>query len=663
MIGRTGRLTNTDSVGVTRSPPPLLSALVHGMKPAAMIHLNDITYRIGARVLIDHATVALADGAKTGLVGKNGAGKTTLFRLIAGELELESGTISVPRNTRIGQVAQEAPSGEETLIEVVLAADRERADLLVEAETASDPHRIADIQTRLADIGAHAAEARAASILAGLGFDEAAQRRPCSSFSGGWRMRVALAAVLFAEPDLLLLDEPTNYLDLEGTLWLESYIASYPRSVLLISHDRDLLNRAVDSIVHLNQGKLIFYRGNYDSYDRQRRERQALEIKLRRKQEEQRAHMQEFVDRFRYTASKARQAQSRLKALSKLEPLAALADESIYPFVFPAPRKKMAPPIVHMEHVEVGYAPGKPVLTRLDLRIDDDDRIGLLGANGNGKSTFAKLLAGRLEPLAGTFKRPHALEVAYFAQHQLDELSPNQSAYDHVRELLPGETEARVRARTGALGFPTSKMDTPARDLSGGEKARLLLGLATFGGAHLLILDEPTNHLDIDSREALVRALADFPGAVILISHDRHLVEASVDRLWLVADGTVAPFDGDMADYRQLVLDSRSGRRRNGGAESADAAQARRRQAAGKREQAAPLRKKIKETETQIGKYQKEVADLDRRLADPALYTRDPAGVVTYNRARAEAAKALAEAEERWLALSADYEEASAARA
>jgi len=626
-----------------------------------MLHINDLTYRIGDRVLIDHATVALAEGAKTGLVGRNGAGKTTLFRLISGEVPAETGSIAVPRNTRIGQVAQEAPSGEDSLIDVVLAADRERAALLAEADSATDPHRIADIQTRLADIGAHAAEARAAAILAGLGFDEAAQRRPCSSLSGGWRMRVALAAVLFAEPDLLLLDEPTNYLDLEGTLWLESYIAHYPRSVLLISHDRDLLNRAVDSILHLNQGKLVFYRGGYDSFDRQRRERQAIEIKLKRKQDEQRRHMQEFVDRFRFKASKARQAQSRLKALAKLEPVAAIADETVYPFVFPAPVRAMAPPIIQMEHVEVGYEPGKPVLRGLDLRVDDDDRIGLLGANGNGKSTFAKLLAGRLAPSAGRLSRPNLLEIAYFAQHQLDELSPGLSAYDHVRALLPDETEARVRARVGALGFPTAKADTPVRDLSGGEKARLLLGLTTFRGAHLLILDEPTNHLDIDSREALVQALADFPGAVMLISHDRHLLEASVDRLWLVADGTVVPFDGDLDDYRRLVLDTRSGKSGAEGARPPNAAQVRRREAAERRGQMAPLRRKIREIESLMAKLQKEIQGIDARLADPGLYAREPGAIAGHGKARAEAIKGLAAAEEQWLSLSQEYEEGAAA--
>jgi ATP-binding cassette subfamily F protein 3 len=621
-----------------------------------MLHINDLTYRIGNRILIDHATLALPAGAKAGLVGRNGAGKSTLFRLISGEMGSETGSVGLPRNTRIGEVAQEAPGGEETLIEVVLAADTERAALLAEAETATDPHRIADIHMRLSDIDAHSAEARAASILAGLGFDAEAQARPCSSFSGGWRMRVALAAVLFTEPDLLLLDEPTNYLDLEGTLWLEAYLTRYPRTVIVISHDRDLLNRAVDTIVHLDQGKLTLYRGGYDSFERQRREKQALLASHIRKQEEQRKHMQEFVDRFRAKASKARQAQSRLKALAKLEPIAALVDESVMPFRFPDPAKPLAPPIVAMEGTAVGYEPDKHILSRLSLRIDDDDRIGLLGSNGNGKSTFAKLIAGRLPHASGSFRRDPRMQVAYFAQHQLDELNPARSAYDHVRDLMPDVPEAKVRARTGALGFVRAKMDTPAKDLSGGEKARLLMGLATFSGANLLILDEPTNHLDIDSREALVQALAEFSGAVILISHDRHLVEASVDRLWLVAGGTVRPFDGDLDEYRRTVLDSRSSSGSGASAKAGSPDQQRRRDAAQKRADIAPLRRRIREIESRMEKAQKEMAELDAKLADPKLYARNATDAAFLAKARADAARKLAAAEEEWLTANAEIE-------
>ena len=628
-----------------------------------MLHINDLTYRIGERLLIDHATVALPAGAKAGLVGKNGAGKTTLFRLISGEIGPEGGSVTRPKNSRIGQVAQEAPGGPEALIDVVMAADRERVALLAEAETAHDADRIAEIHTRLVDIGAHSAEARAASILSGLGFDEATQHGPCSALSGGWRMRVALAATLFTEPDILLLDEPTNYLDLEGTVWLENFIARYPHTVLMISHDRDLLNRAVELIIHLDQGKLTLYRGGYDSFDRQRRERQALQVKAKRKQDDQRAHMQAFVDRFRYTASKARQAQSRLRMLEKMEPIAAIADDSILPFSFPQPAKPIAPPLITYEDVSVGYTPGVPVLKKLNLRIDDDDRIGLLGANGNGKSTLAKLIAGRMPAMDGHVRRLHRMEVAYFAQHQLDELNPAQSAYDHIREILPDATEAQVRARTGAMGFTRQKMETPAKDLSGGEKARLLLGLATFGGPNLMILDEPTNHLDIDSREALVAALAEYTGAVILISHDRHLLEASVDRLWLVADGTVRPFDGDLSDYRSMVLDSRQGRsptRATQASIAGNGGQERRRDAAKRREETAPLRKRVKEAETKVAKFQKDLAAIDEKLADPKLYNR-PLDAAFHAKERADIVRAIAAAEDAWLDATAAVEEATAA--
>lgn len=407
-----------------------------------MLHVNDITFRIAGRTLLDHATVALPDGAKAGFVGPNGSGKTTLFRIILGELQAETGSIGLPKNARIGQVAQEAPGGPQSLLSFVLEADRERAALLSEAETATDPHRIAEIHLRLTDIDAHAAEARAGSILSGLGFDADAQQRPCSAFSGGWRMRVALAAVLFAEPDLLLLDEPTNYLDLEGTLWLQNYIARYPHTVLIISHDRDLLNSAVDMIVNLDQCKLTTYRGGYDGFERQRRERQALQMKMKKKQEEERRHMEAFVERFRYKASKARQAQSRLKALQRMEPIAAVIDEHTIPFQIPNPQKEAPPPLLQLWDAAVGYEEGKSVLRDMSLRIDPDDRIALLGQNGNGKSTLAKLIVGKLEAQEGRVKRFHKMEIAYFAQHQLDELDPAHSAYDHVRKLLPEATEA-----------------------------------------------------------------------------------------------------------------------------------------------------------------------------------------------------------------------------
>ena len=630
-----------------------------------MLTIDDLSVRIAGRLLIDDASVRIPDGARVGLVGRNGTGKTTLFHVINGELAPDSGAVTLPPRARIGRLAQEAPSGPESLIDVVLAADTERSRLLKEAETEHDHHRIAEIQTRLADIGAHAAPARAAGILAGLGFSHADQQRACSEFSGGWRMRVALAAVLFSEPDLLLLDEPTNYLDLEATLWLEEHIARYPRTVIIISHDRDLLDTAVDWILHLESGKLTLYRGGYSTFDRTRRERQLLDAKFAKKQEAQRKHLQAFVDRFRAKATKARQAQSRLKLLAKLEPPPAIVNDEVRPIAFPPPEKLLSPPIIAVDGVSVGYEPGRPVLRKLSLRIDNDDRIALLGANGNGKSTLVKLLAGKLEPMSGTVTRAQKLDVGYFAQHQLDELDGAESAYAHLRRLMPDAPEAKVRARAGAIGFSAAMADTPAGQLSGGEKARLMLGLATFSGPHLVMLDEPTNHLDIDSRSALITGINDFPGAVILVSHDRYLIEACADRLLIVANGEVVPFDGDLDDYRKLILASGRDASAQTDGNGSDRAPKRdraemRRSAAEKRLELAPLRKRIAEAEATVTRLTNEIARLDSTLAEPGLFARDPVKAATFAKARADHAAALAQAEEDWLEASAAVEAAMA---
>lgn len=625
-----------------------------------MLTIDDLSVRVAGRLLLSEASVQLPAGARVGLVGRNGTGKSTLFRVVIGEVPAEHGGTSLPPRATIGCLPQEAPNGPESLVTIVLAADRERTRLLAEAEHATDPHRIAELHTRLADIGAHAAPARAAAILAGLGFSHTDIERPCAEFSGGWRMRVALAAVLFAQPDLLLLDEPTNYLDLEGTLWLEDHIARYPRTVIVISHDRDLLDTAVDSILHLDGGKLTFYRGGYSSFERQRSERQALDLKLAKKQETQRRHLMAFVERFRAKATKARQAQSRLKLLAKLEPVAARVSDEVREIVIPAPEKPLSPPILALDDVSVGYEPGRPVLRRLHLRIDADDRIALLGANGNGKSTFAKLICGRLTPETGKLTRADRLEVAYFAQHQLDELNPAASAYDHVRRLMPEVPESKMRARAGAIGFPGATADTPVANLSGGEKSRLLLGLATFSGPHLVVLDEPTNHLDIDSRAALVEAINDYPGAVILISHDRYLLDACADRLWLVGEGGVAPFDGDLDDYRRLVL-ARDRREAEAAEKSDKVSRAeQRRAAAEKRAELAPLRRRIGKVEAEIARLTARITALDTALADAGLYARDPTRAGTLAKERSDAASALAAAEDEWLTLSGEYEAAAA---
>ncbi|MDX2204633.1 MAG: ABC-F family ATP-binding cassette domain-containing protein [Hyphomicrobiaceae bacterium] len=630
-----------------------------------MLHVNDLTYRIEGRVIFDKATVGIPAGHKVGFVGRNGTGKTTLLRLIAGEINPDDGGIRLPRGTRIGWVAQEAPGGPESLIEVVLAADRERARLLAEADAATDATRIAEIHERLADIGAHAAPARAARILSGLGFDDAAQQRACAEYSGGWRMRVALAAMLFTEPDLLLLDEPTNYLDLEGTLWLEEYLRDYPHTVLIVSHDRELLNRSVGSILHLSQGKLTLYTGGYDRFEEARRERQRLDLKLKKKQDDERRHIEAFIERFRAKASKAAQAQSRMKALERMQPIAAQVEERLVPFAFPNPQKAFASPLIRLESAAAGYAPDRPVLQGLTLRLDADDRIGLLGANGNGKSTFAKLLAGRLKPLAGARYGSEKIEVGYFAQHQLEDLPPQMTPYQHMVALMPEASEAQRRSRLGALGFGADKADTKAANLSGGEKARLLLAIATFWGPHLLILDEPTNHLDVDSREALMRAINGYEGAVVLISHDRHLMEACADRLWLVRDGTVKAYDGDMDQYRALCLAERGGvddapRARAGHAPQRLSPQELRRQAAEFRAQLAPLKKAVTTAEAEIERLGKRIAAIDGALADAALYAKSPATAQALAKERAELLRGREAAEARWLEASEAYEQAEA---
>jgi ATP-binding cassette subfamily F protein 3 len=624
-----------------------------------MLSISDISVRVAGRLLIDHGSAQITPGARVGLVGRNGTGKSTLFKAIRGELATESGTITLPPRWRIGSLAQEAPDGPESLIEVVLKADVERDALLREADIASDPHRIAEIQTRLVDIDAHSAPARAAAILGGLGFSTADQAQPCAEFSGGWRMRVALAATLFAAPDLLLLDEPTNYLDLEGTLWLEDHLANYPRTVIVISHDRDLLETSVDQILHLDRGGLTLYRGSYSSFEEQRATREMLDAKHAKRQEAERKRLQAFVDRFKAKASKARQAQSRVKMLERMKPVAALVTQDVREIGFPPPEKMLSPPIIAADNVSVGYDPDKPVLNRVTLRIDNDDRIALLGANGNGKSTLVKLLADRLAPFSGTVTRADKLSIAYFAQHQLDELNEDASPYDHVRRLLPDAPESKVRARAGAIGFSGNAADIKVKSLSGGEKARLLLGLATFFGPNMIILDEPTNHLDIDSRAALAEAINEFPGAVIMVSHDRYLIESCADRLWVVADHAVTSFDGDLDDYRRIVLSARSVRASPRERTTIERGLLRDRPEPGKAERRKPLKQKISETEAEIERISAIIAKIDAALALPDIFTRDPKQAAQLSKARASAASALQRAEEEWLAASADYEETS----
>jgi ATP-binding cassette subfamily F protein 3 len=621
-----------------------------------MLAISELTYRIGGRTLLGGATAQVNSGWKVGLVGRNGSGKSTLLDLILGNLHSDGGDVTLQKGWRVGSVAQETPGGATTPLEWVLAADVERAALLDEAEHAHDAHRISEIQERLNDIDAHSAPARAASILAGLGFDEARQNEPLSSFSGGWRMRVALAAALFAEPDLLLLDEPTNHLDLEATLWLEAYLKAWRRTILIVSHDRQILNAVPDHILHLEEKKLVLYSGGYDTFVRTRRERQEQQASLAVKQNAQREHLQAFVDRFRATASKARQAQSRVKALAKLEPIATMVEDPTIRFDFPEPAE-LAPPLLVFDHVSVGYTAGQPILRNIDLRLDSDDRIALLGANGNGKSTLAKLIAGRLSPMTGRETRHSKLRCGFFAQHQIEDLVPDETPLQQMGRIMPQAGVAQVRARLGRFGFGQDKALVKVRDLSGGEKARLNFALITHAAPPLLVLDEPTNHLDIEAREALVQAINDFSGAVILISHDWHLLELTVDRLWLVSNGTVAPFTGDLEDYRRHLLAERSAskpRRKETGEQRQE-----RRNGAERRRELGPLRQQARSAEQALEKLAKEHGAIETRLADPATYS-GSSETATLLQRQAELARRVAEAEAAWLAAAEALETASA---
>ena len=576
-----------------------------------MINFKDISFSIGGVSLFENSSAFVPTGHKVGIVGRNGTGKTTLFKLILKELVLDSGIIEVPKNFKIGSVAQEAPSSEETLLETVLSADTERTELLKDSETETDPNKIASIHVRLADIDAYSAEARASTILSGLGFAQENQNKPCSSFSGGWRMRVALASVLFSNPDLLLLDEPTNYLDFEGTVWLENFLQKFKNTVLVISHDRNLLNKSVNGILHLSARKLQFYTGNYDAFDDERRNQLAQKLTLKNKQDAQRAHIESFVNRFKAKASKAKQAQSRIKILEKMKPIVIEEDQKIPNFKF-LDVVKFAPPLVTLDKVSVGYN-NLPVLKNINLQINPDDRIGLLGVNGEGKSTFSKLIAKKISKMEGVFNIPKKLKIGYFAQHQLDELRPDETPFQHLTLKLNKEIPSRIRAILGSAGFSYETMDLEVKRLSGGQKARLLILLVIMEKPDLLILDEPTNHLDIESREALIMAINEYSGSLILVSHDAFLVERLVDRLLVVKNGNISEFTGDIHEYRKLILSGKT-------VKESDKTKNKKIVNSNFQERVSNLKKLLLSIEKKIIIYEKEKQLLEKEMLDSEFY-------------------------------------------
>jgi ATP-binding cassette subfamily F protein 3 len=612
-----------------------------------MLNFSNVTVRLGGRAILDRASAALPSRARVGLIGRNGAGKSTLMKALIGSIEPDDGEIEMPKATKIGYIAQEAPSGDSTPFDTVLAADIERASLLEESETCHDPDRVGEIHERLMAIDAYTAPARAARILVGLGFDEEMQGRPLDSYSGGWKMRVALAALLFSEPDLLLLDEPSNHLDLEATLWLENFLKSYPAMMVVISHERDLLNNVVDHILHLEGGKTFLYTGGYDSFERQRAERAAQLAAAKASQDAQRAKLQDYIARNSARASTAKQAQSRAKALARMQPIAAMSEDPTLSFDFPSPPDEMKPPLVTLDMASVGYTQGKPILQRLNLRLDPDDRIALLGRNGNGKTTLARLLAAQLAPMDGEISVAGKMRVGYFTQYQVEELDGDDTPLEHMTRLMRGMTPASVRAQLGRFGFSGAKATTKVGKLSGGERARLALALITREAPHMLILDEPTNHLDVDTREALVQALNAFEGAVVVVSHDRHMIELTADRLILVDGGVAEEFRGSLDDYTDLIL----GKNQPKNADGSKVNKKDKKAAAQARERAQAMRKTVTAMEEKLAKLTARRNQIDQALFDPKSAVAEDAKRTTTElmKLRADIVKELETLEIEWL--------------
>ena len=622
-----------------------------------MLNLNGITVRLGGRTILDRATAALPPYSRIGLIGRNGAGKSTLMKVMIGSLEADDGSLEMPKGTRIGYIAQEAPAGDSTPFDTVLAADTERAALMIESEQEGLDHdRMAEVHERLIAIDAYTAPARASRILVGLGFDEDMQGRPLDSFSGGWKMRVALASLLFSQPDLLLLDEPSNHLDLEATLWLENFLKGYPAMMVVISHERDLLNNVVDHILHLEGGQVTLYSGGYDSFERQRAERAAQLAAAKASQDAQRAKLQDYVARNSARASTAKQAQSRAKALARMQPIAAIAEDPTLSFDFPSP-DELKPPLVTLDLASVGYTEGNPILERLNLRIDPDDRIALLGRNGNGKTTLARLLAAQLTPMEGQMSSSGKMRVGYFTQYQVEELDGDDTPLEHMTHQMKGANPGAVRAQLGRFGFSGAKATTKVGKLSGGERARLALALITRDAPHMLILDEPTNHLDVDAREALVQALNEYEGTVVLVSHDRHMLELTADRLVLVDGGTATEFSGTIEDYTDFILGKGPAKEKVSKADRKDDKKA----AAAAREAQAKLKRDVSDAEADLAKLEVVLSAIDRAMFDPASaaneYKNLTMGELSQRRGKIIAAQEAAEA--RWVATGEALEKVS----
>ncbi len=621
-----------------------------------MLNINGITVRLGGRTIIDRANATLPAYGRIGLIGRNGAGKSTLMKVMIGQLDPDDGSLDMPKGTRIGYIAQEAPAGDSTPFDTVLAADTERADLLAESEIEGlDADRMAEVHERLIAIDAYTAPARASRILVGLGFDEEMQAQPLDSFSGGWKMRVALAALLFSQPDLLLLDEPSNHLDLEATLWLENFLKSYPAMMVVISHERDLLNNVVDHILHLEGGSVTLYAGGYDSFERQRAERAAQLAAAKAAQDAQRAKLQDYVARNSARASTAKQAQSRAKALARMQPIQAMVDDPTLSFAFPSP-EELRPPLITLDLASVGYSAGKPILERLNLRIDPDDRIALLGRNGNGKTTLARLLAAQLTPMDGAMNASGKMRVGYFTQYQVEELDGDDTPLEHMTRQMKGMTPGAVRAQLGRFGFSGPKATTQVGKLSGGERARLALALITRDAPHLLILDEPTNHLDVDAREALVQALNEYDGTVVLVSHDRHMLELTADRLVLVDGGTATEFSGTIEDYTDFILGKGPAKEKVSKADRKEDKKA----AAAARERLAGLKKAVSDAEADLAKLEVVLSAIDRAMFDPASAANEYKSLTMseLSQRRGKIVSAQEAAEARWVAASEALEKA-----